>query len=88
MIAHHAVGVVLVDVAGVLVHQVLYLIMVVEHEHQRDDGHFAAGTGGQVAYAASRVGLDGGNELPHVAALHGLSRRGIHLAGIVIRRIM
>ena len=80
--------VMIVDVARVLVHQVLHLVLVVEHQHQRDDGKLATGTRCQIPLATSCIGIDGRNKRLHVARLNSLTRLGIHLAGILILWIM
>ena len=79
--------VLIVNIARVLVHQVLYLVLLVEHQHQRDDGELAAGTRCKVPLATPCIGIDGRNELLRVAAFYSLARPCIHLAGILIRRI-
>ena len=66
----------------------LYLILIIEHEHQCDDRESPTGTCGQITYSATGIVLDGGDELLHVTAGHRLAGLRIHLAGICIRRIM
>ena len=88
MIPNYPIMVVIVDIARVLVHQVFYLVLVVEHQHQRDDGKLATGTCMQIALPTSCIGIDGCNKLLHVARLDSLTRLGIHLVGIFIRRIV
>ena len=78
----------IVDVARILVHQVLHLILVIEHQHQRNDGELAAGTRRQVPLSAPRIRIDGRNKRLYVTRLNGLARLGIHFAGILILRIV
>ena len=88
MIPHHAAMVVIVDITRVLIHQMLHLILAVKHQHQCDDGKLATGTCMQIAFAAPCIGINRCNKLLHVAAFYGLARLGIHLVGILIRRIV
>ena len=76
------------DVARVLIHQVPHLILVVEHQHQRDDGKLTARTRMQIAFTTLCIGIDGCNKLLHVARFDGLTCPCIHLTGIFIRRIV
>ena len=76
--------IVIIDVTRVLIHQVLHLILVVEHQHQRNDGKLTTSTRLQIAFTTSCIGIDGRNKLLHVARLNGLARLGIHLIGILI----
>ena len=84
MIADDTRMVVVVDIARILIEQMLDGVMWVEHQHQRDDGKLAAGAGGEVSHPAMGILLDSGNELFHFAALDGLSRLRIHFAGILV----
>ena len=87
MIPYHA-RIIAADVARVLIHQVLHLVLLVEHQHQCDDGKLAAGTRLQVPLTTSSIGIDGRNKLLHIACLNGLARPCIRLAGILIRGIV
>ena len=88
MVAHHPAVVVVVYIARVLIHDVLHGVVLVEHEHQCDDGQFAARTGCQVANAAVGIRLDDSHELFCAATLHGLACQGIHPVGIVVGRVV
>ena len=88
MIAYHPAKVVVVDIPGVLIQQMMHLVSVVHHQHQRGDGQFSAGAGGQIALAATGILFEHGDELLHVACLNGLACLAIHFIGILIRGIM
>ena len=66
----------------------LHLILAVEHQHQCDNGKLATGTRRQITFTATGIGLDDSDKLFHVTTRHSLTRLGIHLVSIFIRRIM
>ena len=84
MIAHDTTMVMVIDVARVLIQQMLYLVTIVHHQHQRSNGQLSTSTRRQIADATLSVAFEGGNKLSHIATLHSLSRFGIHLASILV----
>ena len=79
---------VFVNVARVLVHQVLHLILAVEHQHECDNWKCAASTRSQIALAAAGVGLEDGNKLLDVTAFDSFARFSVNLTGVNIRRVV
>ena len=88
MITHHTPTILGVYVARVLVEQMLDFILMIEHQHQCDDGKLSTSASGKVAYSALAVGFDGGDELFHIAAHDGLFRFTVHLASILVGWVM
>ena len=78
----------IVDIPRVLIQQMLHLVLAVNHHQQRSYRQFTTGTRGQIAYTTAGILSQHGNKPLYVASLNGLARSGIHLAGILIRRIM
>ena len=88
MIAHHTTMIMVINVARILIEQMFHLVATIHHQHQRGNGQFSTGTRRQIADTAFGIALDSGNKLAHTATLHSLSRLGIHLTGVLIRRIV
>ena len=66
MVTHYAAMVVIIDVARILIHQVLDVIVPVKHQHQCDDSEFATSTGIQMSLTAMGISLDSGDELLYI----------------------
>ena len=88
MIANYSALVIIINVTRVLIEQMLHLIFIIEHQHQRDDSQFSTGTRRQIADTTFGIVFDSSDKSLHIAAFQSLSCLGIHLAGILIRRIM
>ena len=69
MIAYHTAMVMVINITRVLVHKMLYLIIMVKHQHERDDSELTAGTCSQVFLAAMGIRLNSRNELLHITFL-------------------
>ena len=78
----------IVDITRILIQQMLHLVLAVDHHQQRSNRQFTTGTCSQIAYTAAGIFSQHGDKPLYVASLNGLARFGIHLAGILIRRIM
>ena len=88
MITNDSAWIVVVNVARVLVHQMLDLILAVKHQHQCNNRKGSTSTRFQIADVALGVFLDGCDKLLDIATLDGLSCLGIYCTGIAVGRIM
>ena len=84
MIAHHPVPALAVNIARVLVEQVMNLVVVVEHQHEHDDGELTACTGLQVGHAALAVFFQCCDEGAYIARHDCLCRLGVYFPGVFI----
>ena len=61
---------------------------ILHHQQQRTNGQLATSTRSQIPHTTSGVFLQNGNKPRYVATLYSLACPGVHLAGILIRRIV
>ena len=88
MITYHALRIMIVYITRILIQQMLHLIIIVKHQHHRDNGKLTTSTRSKIGHSTFRVCLDGSNKPFYITTGNRLTRFLIHLTSILVSGIM